>query len=88
MNGHVAADLVQPTAKETEPPAPMADLEGTDRATGCALDEVGYFFPPDRVHATKTTLRTILTKAQWSSREIQALRGVIRALTDNRSSKN
>jgi tRNA/rRNA methyltransferase len=40
------------------------------------------------VQATKTTLRTILTKPQWSNREIQALRGVIRALSGHRSSKN
>jgi tRNA/rRNA methyltransferase len=48
----------------------------------------GYFFPPDRVQATKTTLRTILTKPHWSTREIQALRGVIRALSENHSSKS
>ncbi len=81
------AKLSQPTAKETEPPAPMAELEGLIGQLDSALDERGYFFPPERVQATKTTLRTILTKPQWSSREISALRGVIRALTDSRSSK-
>jgi tRNA/rRNA methyltransferase len=35
------------------------------------------------VQAPKTTLRTILTKPRWSSREIQALRGVIRKLSDS-----
>jgi len=82
------AELVQPTAKESEPPAPMADLEGLIGQLDAELTKVGYFFPPDRVQATKTTLRTILTKAGWSTREIQALRGVIRALTDIRLSKN
>ena len=81
------AELAQPTAKEGEPPAPMADLEGLVGQLDQALDEAGYFFPPDRMHATKTNLRTILTKAQWSSREVSALRGVIRALAENRSSK-
>src|SRR5512139_4240867 len=80
-------DLVQPTAKEVEPPAPMADLEGLIGQLDAELTKVGYFFPPDRVQATKTTLRTILTKPGWSTREIQALRGVIRALTDIRLSK-
>jgi tRNA/rRNA methyltransferase len=83
-----SADLVQPTAKESEPPAPMSDLEGLIGQLDTELTKVGYFFPPDRVHATKLTLRTILTKPGWSSREIQALRGVIRALTDVRLSKN
>ena len=82
------AELAQPTAKEMEPPAPMGELEGLIGQLEGSLDQVGYFFPPNRVEATKTTLRTILTKAQWSSREIQALRGVIRALSNPRSSKS
>jgi tRNA/rRNA methyltransferase len=80
--------LVKPTERETEPPAAMGELEGLIGQLDAALSETGYFFPPDRVQATKTTLRTILTKPQWSSREISALRGVIRALNDSRSSKN
>jgi tRNA/rRNA methyltransferase len=80
--------LSQPTAKDMEPPASMAELEGLIGQLEGSLDRAGYFFPPDRVIATKTTLRTILTKARWSTREIQALRGVIRALDANRSSKN
>ena len=82
------APLSQPTAKEMEPPAKKNELEGLIGQLEAELEEVGYFFPPNRVEATKTTLRTILTKPQWSSREIQALRGVIRALTDRRSSKS
>jgi tRNA/rRNA methyltransferase len=82
------ASLVQPTARETEPAAPMANLEGLIGQLEEELETVGYFFPPDRVHATKTTLRSILTKPQWSSREISALRGVIRALVTHRSSKS
>jgi tRNA/rRNA methyltransferase len=71
-----------------EAPAAMADLEGLIGQLEGSLEDAGYFYPPDRVQATKTTLRTILTKPQWSNREIQALRGVIRALSDHRSSKN
>ena len=66
----------------------MAEVDGLIGQLEGDLEEVGYFFPPDRVQATKTTLRTILTKPLWSSREISALRGVIRALSSRRSSKN
>ena len=82
------AGLAQPTVRELEPPAPMGELEGLIGQLDQALDEVGYFFPPDRTPTTKATLRTILTKPSWSSREVQALRGVIRALVKGRSSKN
>ena len=82
------AALTKPTERELEASAPMGELEGLIGQLEGSLQEVGYFFPPNRVEATKMTLRTILTKPQWSSREIQALRGVIRALADRRSSKN
>lgn len=81
------AGLAQPTVKELDPPAPMAELEGLILQLDGALQAADYFFPPERVQATKTTLRTILTKPQWSSREIQALRGVIRALSEGHPSK-
>jgi tRNA/rRNA methyltransferase len=81
------ADLAKPTERTLEPPATMAELDGMIGQLESDLEAAGYFFPPDRVQATKTTLRTILTKPHWSSREISALRGVIRALSDNRSSK-
>ena len=75
-------ELNQPTAKELEPPAPMAELEGLIGQLDEALETAGYFYPPERIEATRLTLRTILTKPQWSSREIQALRGVIRKLAN------
>ena len=77
--------LAQPTLKETEPPAPMADLEGLIGQLDAALVAADYFHPPERTAATRCTIRTILTKAQWSSREIKALRGMIRAIADRRS---
>ena len=82
------AGLVKPTTREVEAPASMGELEGLIGQLEGELEGAGYFFPPERVAATKTTLRTILTKPLWSSREVQALRGVIRALADRRSSKN
>ena len=75
-------ELTQPTAKELEPPAAMGELEGLIGQLDEALETAGYFYPPERIEATRLTLRTILTKPQWSSREIQALRGVIRKLAN------
>ena len=82
------AELAQPTAKEIEPPATMFELEGMIGQLEDALQEADYFYPPERTQVTKATIRTILTKPSWSSREIQALRGIIRALSDHRSSKS
>lgn len=76
--------LAQPPAREQEPTAAHAELEGLIGQLDAALEDVGYFHPPERKHATRNTLRTILTKPGWSSREIQALRGVIRALSEGR----
>jgi tRNA/rRNA methyltransferase len=73
--------LAMPTESEpAEPRASQAELEGLIGQLDAALDAAGYFHPPDRARATRNTLRTILTKAGWSNREVQALRGVIRAL--------
>lgn len=63
-----------------EPRAEQAHLDGMIGQLFDALEAAEYFHPPDRTPATKNTLRTILTKAGWSAREIQAMRGVIRAL--------
>ncbi|HEX8532575.1 MAG TPA: TrmH family RNA methyltransferase [Allosphingosinicella sp.] len=78
-------ELMVPTEGEpAEPRAPHEHLEGLIGQLNEALDEVGYFFPPDRTPATLNTIRTILTKPGWSTREIQALRGMIRAITHPR----
>jgi len=76
------SELAQPTAKELEPPAPHGELDGLIRQLEEELDAKGYFHPPSRTRATRNTLRTIFTKTGWSSREIKAVRGVIRALVD------
>jgi tRNA/rRNA methyltransferase len=78
-------DLAMPTIGEpAEPRAPQSDLEGLIGQLYAALEKADYFHPPDRTPATRNTIRTILTKAGWSTREIQALRGIIRALEDRR----
>ena len=75
------ANLAIPPAKELEAPAEHGELEGLIGQLNAELETKGYFHPPSRTQATKNTLRTIFTKAGWSSREVKAVRGVIRALT-------
>ncbi len=75
------ADLASPPAKELEPLAEHCELEGLIGQLNEELETKGYFHPPSRTQATKNTLRTIFTKTGWSSREVKAVRGVIRALT-------
>ena len=76
------AGLATPTLKDSEPSAPHAELEGMIEQLDSALQAADYFHPPERTQATRNTLRTIFTKPGWSSREIKAVRGVIRALSD------
>lgn len=76
--------LAQPTQRELDPAAPRAELDGMIGQLEEALDAAGYFHPPERTQATRNTLRTIFTKPQWTSRELKAVRGVIRALTNPR----
>jgi tRNA/rRNA methyltransferase len=74
------AKLAVPPDKAPEPPAPHGELDGLIAQLDEALEAKGYFHPPSRQQATRNTLRTIFTKAGWSSREVKAVRGVIRAL--------
>lgn len=74
------AVLAQPPAKALESPAPHAEIEALITHLNEDLDKKGYFHPPSRARATKNTLRTIFTKTGWSSREVKAVRGIIRAL--------
>ena len=76
--------LAQPTAKEAEPAAPMAELESMIGQLDDALDAAGYYFPPERTQATRHTIRTIMSKPGWSSRELKAVRGMLRALVNPR----
>jgi len=76
------SSLAVPTEKALEPAAAHGELEGLIVQLNAELDRKGYFHPPSRTQATKNTLRTIFTKTGWSSREIKAVRGIIRALVD------
>jgi tRNA/rRNA methyltransferase len=75
-------ELVQPPAKELEPAAPHGEIEGLIGQLEEELEGTGYFHPPTRTQATTNTIRTIFTKTGWSSREVKAVRGIIRALVD------
>jgi len=78
-------ELAVPTIGDpAEPRAPQVHLEGLIAQLDAALEEADYFHPPDRAPATRNTIRTILTKPDWSIREIQALRGIVRALVQGR----
>jgi tRNA/rRNA methyltransferase len=76
------SELAMPTAKQLESPAPHGEVEGLIGQLNGELEAKGYFHPPSRTQATKNTLRTIFTKTGWSSREVKAVRGIIRALVE------
>jgi tRNA/rRNA methyltransferase len=75
-------ELAQPPAKDLEPPAPYGELDGLIQQLDEELVSKGYFHPPSRTQATRNTIRTIFTKTGWSSREVKAVRGIIRALVN------
>lgn len=80
------AALAMPTKvdKADEPPASFAELAGLIEQLEGALDTAGYFRTEDRRPATMNTIRTIMAKPQWSSREVRAVRGILRTLAEPR----
>ena len=72
--------LAQPPVKDLESPAPHAELDSLVGQLEAALEVKGYYHPPERTRATKNTIRSLFTKTRWSSREVKAVRGIIRAL--------
>jgi len=79
--------LAQPTDTDLPLPAPQDELDGMIGQLDTMLDDAGFYFPPDRVPATRRTLRTLLTKPGWSSQEVRTLRGVLSALATPRPRK-
>jgi tRNA/rRNA methyltransferase len=75
-----SSELASPTLKEPEPAAPHGEVEGMIAQLDEQLVAKGYFHPPSRTQVTRNTIRTIFTKTGWSSREVKAIRGIIRAL--------
>lgn len=72
--------LVSPTEEELLPPAPQEELDGLIGHLTRLLEPKGYFLPVMRDEATRTTLRTMLTKPGWNHLEVRTLRGVLSAL--------
>ena len=72
--------LVQPTEEDLLPPASQKELEGLIEHFTKLLEPRGYFRPESRAEATRTTLRTVLTKPGWNHLEIRTLRGVLSSL--------
>jgi tRNA/rRNA methyltransferase len=72
--------LAQPPAVDLDPPASQFELDGMIDQFDTALENAGYFFPPDKMPATKRMLRTLLTKPGWSAQEVRTLRGVLTTL--------
>jgi tRNA/rRNA methyltransferase len=82
------AQLASPPATELDPPAPQEELEGMIGQLDAMLEHSGYYFPPDRVPATRRTLRTMLTKPGWTSQELRTFRGVLSALQGRKLHRN
>ena len=80
--------LVQPSETAIEPPAPQGELEGMIGQLDEMLEAANFFFPPHRVHVTRRTLRTLLTKPGWSSQEVRTVRGVLSALDGAKMRRN
>ncbi len=79
------AALEIPPATELDSPAPQEELEGLIGQLDAMLADSGYYFPPDRVPATRRTLRGVLTKPGWTSQELRTLRGVLSALAGKKA---
>lgn len=74
--------LAQPPVRDAEALAPHGELESLIAQLEASLQAKNYYYPPERKRATQNTIRSIFTKTGWSSREVKAVRGIIRALTE------
>ncbi|MEZ5929812.1 MAG: RNA methyltransferase [Parvularculaceae bacterium] len=62
-------------------PAPREDFEGLMAHLFAALDERGYFFPPEKRPIMERNLRVAFSRAGLTEGETRTLRGVIKALS-------
>ncbi|MEL6372659.1 MAG: RNA methyltransferase [Pseudomonadota bacterium] len=65
-------------------PATKAEVHGLFDHLEGALDEKGYFFPPEKRPTMVQNLRTMLTRSQPSEQEVRTWRGIIAAFTKRR----
>lgn len=80
--------LASPPETDLPEPAPQEELEGMIGQLDAMLADTGYYFPPDRVPATRRTMRTMLTKPGWSSMEVRTMRGILSALEGKKRPRN
>ena len=80
-----AETLAMPPRTKLDPPAPQDELEGLIVQLEAMLEAARFFFPPERAHVTRRTVRSILTKPQWTAQEVRTMRGVIRAIGELRN---
>ncbi len=66
--------------KERQPPAQRARLGALVTYLEEALEDAGFFFPPERERSMKRHLRTALTQAHWTDQQVQTLYGALKAL--------
>ncbi|MEQ8370445.1 MAG: RNA methyltransferase [Alphaproteobacteria bacterium] len=81
-----AAAVPEPAAGQGDgpPSASRQEIQGLFDHLEGALDEAGYFRPPDRRPSMIRNLRAMLLRAGLASHEVNALRGVVRALSGRR----
>jgi tRNA/rRNA methyltransferase len=79
--------LAQPTRTGAEPPASQFELDGMIDQFDSMIDEAGFYFPPPKVPSIRRNVRSILTKAGWTTPEVRTIRGMLSALQYPRSSK-
>jgi tRNA/rRNA methyltransferase len=72
--------LASPPRVDTDGPATQFELDGLVMQLETMLDRAGHFYPPDRAHIDRQSLRGILTKPGWTAQEVRTLRGVMRSL--------
>lgn len=83
-----AESLAMPTLTSLDPPAPQGELEALIEQFELLLDSANYFFPPERAHVIRRTIRSLMTKPRWTSQEVRTLRGAVRAIAERRPPKN
>jgi tRNA/rRNA methyltransferase len=76
------AEMASPPKTNLDPPALQGELDGMINQFDNMLEAAGHFFPPDRAHIDKRTIRSLLTKPGWSAQEVRTLRGMLRSLGD------
>ncbi len=66
-------------------PAKHEELEGFFAHLEQALDEAGFFHPPERRHVTTRNLRSMFLRLGPTNQEVRTLRGIVATLTRRRN---